>query len=187
MVPLLSLGIPPTMVSALLFAALMIHGIQPGPFLITEHPDVFWGLVASMYLGNIMLLVINLPLIGLWVQVLKIPSRVLLPLILLFCIVGVYSINYSFFDVGIMMFFGILGYLMNKFDYEPAPLVFAFVLGRILEQGLRQSLRLSGGSFLIFFTRPVSATLLSLAGLVLLSYFFFKKKRELLDEKEKLV
>ena len=187
LVPLLSLGIPPSVVCALLFAALMMHGIQPGPFLITEHPDVFWGLVASMYLGNIMLLVINLPLIGLWVQVLKIPSRVLLPLILLFCIIGVYSINYSFFDVGIMMFFGILGYLMNKFNYEPAPLVFAFVLGRILEQGLRQSLRLSGGSFLIFFTRPVSATLLTLAGLVLLSYFFFKKKRELLDEKEKLV
>jgi putative tricarboxylic transport membrane protein len=187
LVPLLSLGIPPTMVCALLFAALMMHGIQPGPFLIPEHPDVFWGLVASMYLGNIMLLVINLPLIGLWVQVLKIPSRVLLPLILLFCIVGVYSINNSFFDVGIMMLFGILGYLMNKFGYEPAPLVFAFILGRIMEQGLRQSLRLSGGSSLIFFTRPVSATLLSLAGLVLLSYFFFKRKRSILEEKAELV
>ena len=185
LVPLLSLGIPPTIVSALLFAALMIHGIQPGPFLIAEHPDVFWGLVASMYLGNIMLLFINIPLIGLWVQVLRIPSRVLLPLILFFCIVGVYSINNSFFDVGIMMLFGILGYLMRKFEYEPAPLVFALVLGRILEQGLRQSLRLSGGDFLIFFTRPVSATLLTLGGLVIISYFFFKKQRKVLDEGEK--
>ena len=187
LVPLLSLGIPPSLVCALLFAALMIHGIQPGPFLIPDHPDVFWGMVASMYLGNIMLLVINIPLIGLWVQVLKIPSRLLLPLIILFCIVGVYSINSSFFDVGMMMLFGVLGYLMIKFDYEPAPLVFAFVLGPIMEQGLRQSLSLSGGSFLIFFTRPVSVTLLSLSGLVLLSYIFFKKQREVLDEREKLV
>ena len=187
MVPLLSLGIPPTVGQALLFAALMIHGIQPGPFLIPEHPDVFWGLVASMYLGNIMLLVINIPLIGLWVQVLKIPSRVLLPLILLFCIVGVYSINNSFFDVGLMMFFGALGYLMRKFNYEPAPLIFGFILGRILEQGLRHSLKLSGGSFLIFLNRPVSATLLILAVLILLSYFFFKRQRKILDEGDKLV
>ena len=187
LVPLFALGIPPSVVCALLFAALMMHGIQPGPFLIPEHPDVFWGLVASMYLGNIMLLVINIPLIGLWVQVLKIPSRVLFPLILLFCIVGVYSISNSFFDVGIMMLFGILGYLMKKFDYEPAPLVLAFVLGPIMEQGLRQSLKLSGGSFFIFVTRPVSATFLALAVLLLLSSFFFKKQRAVLDEGEKTV
>jgi putative tricarboxylic transport membrane protein len=187
LVPLFALGIPPSVVCALLFAALMMHGIQPGPFLIPEHPDVFWGLVASMYLGNIMLLVINIPLIGLWVQVLKIPARVLFPLILLFCIVGVYSISNSFFDVGIMMLFGVLGYLMKRFDYEPAPLVLAFVLGPIMEQGLRQSLRLSGGSFFIFFTRPISATFLVLAVLLLLSSFFFKKQRAVLDERDKTV
>jgi len=187
LVPLFALGIPPSVVAALLFAAMMMHGIQPGPFLIPEHPDIFLGLVASMYLGNIMLLIINLPLIGMWVQVLKIPRRILLPLILFFCIVGAYAINNSFFDVGVMMLFGVLGYLMKLFDYEPAPLVLAFVLGPIFESSLRQSLKLSGGSFTIFFYRPVSAALLIMAGLVLLSYFFFKEKRELLEGKEKSV
>jgi putative tricarboxylic transport membrane protein len=183
----LALGIPPTPAFAILFAAFMIHGIQPGPFLIPEHPDVFWGLIASMYLGNVMLLVINIPLIGLWVQMLRVPRRVLHPLILLFCIVGAYAINNSFFDVGIMMVFGILGYLMSKFDYEPAPLVLAFVLCPILEQSMRQSLMLSEGSFLIFFTRPISAIFLALAGLSLLSYFFFRKQRKVLYEGEQLV
>jgi putative tricarboxylic transport membrane protein len=137
-----------------------------------------------MYLGNIMLLFINIPLIGLWVQILRIPSRVLLPLILLFCIVGAYSIRNTFLDVGMMMLFGVLGYLMDKFEYEPAPLVLAFVLGPILERGLRQSLRLSGGSFWIFFSRPLSGILLALAGLLLISYFFLKKRREVLDTLE---
>lgn len=187
LVPLFGLGIPPSVVSALLFAALMMHGIQPGPFLIPEHPDVFWGLVASMYLGNIMLLFINIPLIGLWIQVLKIPQWLLFPLILLFCIVGTFAINNSFFDVGVMMFFGVLGYLMKKFDYEPAPLVLAYVLGPPLEKSLRQSLRLSGGSFLIFFTRPISLALLGIASLVFLSNFFLRKQREVLDSEEKLV
>jgi putative tricarboxylic transport membrane protein len=140
-------------------------------------------LVASMYLGNIMLLVINLPLIGIWVQVLKIPQQILLPLILFFCIVGAYAENNSFFDVGVMMFFGVLGYLMKKFDYEPAPLILAFVLGPILEKSMRQSLKLSGGDFGIFFSRPISVTLLGLAALVLLSNFFFKRKPVLVDEK----
>ena len=187
LVPLFGLGIPPSVVSALLFAALMIHGIQPGPFLIPEHPDVFWGLVASMYLGNIMLLIINLPLIGLWVQVLKVPQWLLFPLILLFCIIGAYAINNSFFDVGIMMFFGVLGYVMRRFEYEAAPLVLAFVLGPIFEKSLRQSLKLSGGSFSIFFTRPLSATLLILAALLLVSYVFLRKQREVLDSGEKSV
>jgi putative tricarboxylic transport membrane protein len=185
LVPLFALGIPPSVVTALLFSALMIHGIEPGPFLISEHPDVFWGLVASMYLGNIMLLIINLPLIGMWVQILKIPQSVLLPLIMLFCIVGVYSINNSFFDVGVMMFFGVLGYLMRKFDYELTPLVFLLILGPILERSLRQSLKLSGGSFSIFFTRPISVVFLIVAGLIILSYFFFIRKRKLVaQEKE---
>jgi putative tricarboxylic transport membrane protein len=130
-----------------------------------------------------MLLIINLPLIGMWVQVLKIPPRILLPLILFFCIVGAYAANNSFFDVGVMMLFGVLGFLMKRFDYEPAPLVLAFVLGPILENSMRQSLKLSGGNFRIFFSRPVSLTLLVIAGLVLLSYFLFKKQRAVLDEK----
>jgi len=183
LVPLFALGIPTSVACALLFAALMMHGVQPGPFLIPEHPDVFWGLVASMYLGNIMLLVINLPLIGLWVQVLKVPARILLPLILFFCIVGAYAANNSFFDVGVMMLFGVLGYLMKKFDYEPAPLILAFVLGPILENSMRQSLKLSGGDFGIFFSRPLSVTLLGLAGLVLVSNLFFKSKRDAFDDK----
>jgi putative tricarboxylic transport membrane protein len=184
MVPLFALGIPTSVACALLFAALLIHGVQPGPFLIPEHPDIFWGLVASMYLGNIMLLIINLPLIGMWVQVLRVPRRILLPLILFFCIIGAYAANNSFFDVGVMMAFGVLGYLMKRFDYEPAPMVLAFVLGPILENSMRQSLKLSRGSFWIFFSRPISGTLLVLAGLILLSYFFFKKQRGVLDEKE---
>lgn len=187
MVPLFALGIPTSVACALLFAALLIHGVQPGPFLIPEHPDIFWGLVASMYLGNIMLLIINLPLIGMWVQVLRVPRRILLPLILFFCIIGAYAANNSFFDVGVMMVFGVLGYLMRRFDYEPAPMVLAFVLGPILENSMRQSLKLSGGNFGIFFSRPVSVTLLVLAGLVLLSYFIFKKQREVLDEKETMI
>jgi putative tricarboxylic transport membrane protein len=183
MVPLFALGIPTSVACALLFAAMMMHGVQPGPFLIPEHPDIFWGLVASMYLGNIMLLVINLPLIGMWVQVLKIPQQILLPLVLFFCIVGAYADNNSFFDVGVMMLFGVLGYLMKKFDYEPAPLILAFVLGPILEKSMRQSLKLSGGDFGIFFSHPISLTLLGLAALVLLSNFFFKGKPVLVDEK----
>ncbi len=177
MVPLFSLGIPPTVAIAILYAALMIHGIQPGPFLITEHPDVFWGVVASLYLGNVMLLIINLPLIGLWVQMLKVPQRILLPLILLFCVVGAFSINNNFFDVWVMMFFGVVGYLMRKFSYEPAPLVLAFVLCPILEQSMRQALMISGGSFMIFITRPISLIFLGIAVLSLLSYFFLNKQR----------
>jgi len=184
MVPLFALGIPTSVACALLFAALLIHGVQPGPFLIPEHPEIFWGLVASMYLGNVMLLVINLPLIGMWVQVLRVPQRILLPLILFFCIVGAYAANNSFFDVVVMMFFGVLGYLMRRFDYEPAPMVLAFVLGPMFENSMRQSLKLSGGNFVIFVSRPVSLTLLVLAALVLVSYFVFKKQREVLDEKE---
>src|SRR5271157_675291 len=183
LVPLFALGIPTSVATALLFAALMMHGVQPGPFLIPEHPDIFWGLVASMYLGNIMLLIINLPLIAMWVQVLRIPQRILIPLILFFCIVGAYADNNSFFDVGVMMFFGVLGYLLKRFDYEPAPLILAFVLGPILEKSMRQSLKISGGDFGIFFSHPISVILLGLAALVLLSNLFFKKQTGLADEK----
>jgi putative tricarboxylic transport membrane protein len=156
-IPLLTLGIPANVVMAMLLGALLIHGMQPGPMLLQSHPDLFWGVVTSMYIGNGMLLLLNLPLIGLWVQVLKVPYRILFPLILLFCLIGAYSINYSTIDVLFMILFGILGYLMKKFEYEGAPLVLAYVLGPMLEMALRQSLTMSNGSFSIFFTRPISA------------------------------
>jgi putative tricarboxylic transport membrane protein len=157
LVPLFSLGIPANVVMALLFGALMIHGLQPGPRLVIEHPEIFWGVVASLYIGNIMLLILNLPLIGLWVKVLKVPYTILFPLILLFCLIGSYSINNSVIDVLIMIFFGLVGYLIRKLGYEAAPLVLSFVLGPMLEKTLRQSLLISGGSFLIFITRPISS------------------------------
>ncbi|MBI2358057.1 MAG: tripartite tricarboxylate transporter permease [Deltaproteobacteria bacterium] len=179
LIPLLSLGIPPNVVMAMLFSALIIHGIQPGPLLIKNNPNLFWGLVASMYVGNALLLLLNLPLVGMWVQVLKVPSRVLFPLILLFCLIGAYSVNNLIFDLYLMIFFGGLGYLMRKFGYEAAPLVLAFVIGPVLEQALRQSLLISAGSLLIFVTRPISAVALGIAFLLLLSNLlpYFKKYR----------
>ena len=165
-VPLFTLGIPANIGMAVLFGALMIHGLQPGPFFIKEHPDVFWGVVSSMYIGNAMLLILNLPLVPMWVQVLKVPYRILFPLIVLFCLIGSYSLNNSVFDVLIMLGFGFLGYLFRKFRYESAPLILAFVLGPILELSLRQSLLLSKGEFLIFLRRPISAAALLIAALI---------------------
>ena len=156
LIPLLSLGIPPNVVMAVLYGGLLIHGIQPGPFLVKDHPDVFWGLVMSMYLGNVMLLVLNLPLIGIWIKILKVPYSILFPLILFFCLIGVYTVNNSVFDIYLMVIFGFVGYLMRKFDFEPAPLAMAYVLSPILESSFRQSLSLSGGSFAVFFSRPIS-------------------------------
>lgn len=169
LVPLFSLGIPTHAVMAMLFAAFIMHGIQPGPLFLKDHPDIFWGLVASMYLGNVFLLVLNLPLIPVWVQVLKIPYRILFPLIILLCLIGAYSVNNSSFDLFVMILFGLLGYLMKKFGYEGAPLVLAFVLGPMLETALRQSLRISQGSFMVFVTRPISAILLGVAFILLVS------------------
>jgi putative tricarboxylic transport membrane protein len=162
-IPLLTLGIPPNVVMALLLGAFIVHNVQPGPLLMTQNPGLFWGIVASMYIGNLMLLVLNLPLIGLWVQVLKVPYRFLFPLILLFCIIGVYSIGSSIFDIYVMIAFGVLGYLMRKLGYEPAPLVLAFVLGPMMENNLRKALILSDGSFRIFFERPISLACLAIA------------------------
>lgn len=173
-IPLLTIGIPPNVILAVLFGAFLIHGIVPGPFLINEHPDVFWGVISSMYLGNVMLLVMNLPMIPLWIQVLKIPDRFLYPLILLFCLIGAYSINNSVFDVGVMVAFGILGYLFKKFGYEAAPLILAFVLGPMFEINLRRSLLMSQGSFAIFLTRPIAViALLVCLTLVALSIYQF--------------
>jgi putative tricarboxylic transport membrane protein len=159
-VPLLTFGIPSNITMAIVMGVLMINGVTPGPTLITERPDVFWGVIASMYIGNAVLLVLNLPLIGMWIQVLKIPYRVLFPLVLIFCAVGSYSMNNSLFDVYMMSLFGVIGFLMKRYGYEPAVLVLAFVIGPILEQSLRQSLLLGDGSFTIFLTRPISAGLI---------------------------
>jgi len=168
-VPLLTFGIPSNIVMAVVMGALMVHGVTPGPLLIKEHPDLFWGLIASMYLGNVMLLVLNLPMIAIWVQVLRIPYRVLFPVILIFCAVGSYSMNNAIFDVYMMTVFGVIGYLMKRYGYEPAVLVLAFVIGPIMEQSLRQSLLLGDGSFAIFVTRPIPVVLLTAGALLILS------------------
>ena len=166
-IPLLSLGIPTNATMALLLASLMIHGITPGPFLISQSPDIFWSVIASMYIGNLMLLALNLPLIGLWVQVLKIPYTFFFPIILLFCLLGSYCIGYTVFDIGVMIFFGVVGFLMKKFAYDSTPLILAYILGPMFEEHFRRSLVLSFGSFSIFFTRPISATFLVLAAVLL--------------------
>ena len=162
-IPLLSLGIPANAVMALLLGALIIHGIQPGPLMMKQHPDIFWGTVASMYLGNLLLLFLNLPLIGIWVRLLKVPYPFLFPLILLFCLIGSYSLNNSIVDVAIMILFGLIGYFFRKFRYEAAPLVLALVLGPMMENSLRQALLMANGNPATFFQRPISGVLLGAA------------------------
>jgi putative tricarboxylic transport membrane protein len=184
-IPLLTLGIPPNVIMAFLLGAFIIHGITPGPDLIPKHPEIFWGLIASMYVGNAMLLILNLPLIGLWVQVLKVPYRILFPLILLFCIIGVYSINNSTFEIGVMLIFGVLGYLMRKFEFEGAPMVLAFVLGPMFERSFRDSLLLSDGSFSIFFTRPIAAAgMVAVVLMIATSVIPFIRRRRAVIPKE---
>jgi putative tricarboxylic transport membrane protein len=170
-IPLLSLGIPMNATVALLFAALVIHGVRPGPLLIRDHADIFWGILASMYIGNVLLLILNLPLIGLWVRVLRIPYRLVFPMILLFCLVGAYAIGTSLVDLELLLGFGVLGYLMRKLDFDTAPLVLAFLLGPMMEVAMRQSLILSQGDFAIFVTRPIAAICLLIAGALLLINF----------------
>src|SRR6476469_8276488 len=185
-IPLMTLGIPPNVVMALLLGAFVIHGLQPGPLLITQKPELFWGIVASMYIGNVMLLVLNLPMIGMWVQLLKLPYNILFPLIILFTIIGVYCSSNNVFDVYVMIAFGVIGYFMRKLGYEPAPLVLAFVLGPMLENNLRKSLILSQGDLMTFVARPISAACLALAVVLLVGPLLpaLRKKRELvaLDE-----
>jgi len=178
-IPLLSLGIPPNVVMAVLFGGLLIHGIQPGPLLIRSHPDIFWGVVMSMYIGNVMLLALNLPLIGMWVRILKVPYTILFPLILLFCLIGVYSVNNSVLDIYLMILFGVIGYFMRKFDFEPAPLALAYVLSPMLETSLRQSLNISGGSFFIFFSRPISLVcMVFVIGLLVFQIYSYVKDKK---------
>jgi putative tricarboxylic transport membrane protein len=160
MIPLLSLGLPSNAVTALLLGALIIQNITPGPMLASQHPDVFWGVIASMYLGNVMLLILNLPLIGVWVQLLRVPYRILFPLVLLLAVVGSYAANKNIFDLWVMLGFGVAGYLLRKLDYELAPFAFAMVLTPQLEQAFRQSLIMSGNNPTIFVQRPIAASLL---------------------------
>ena len=177
-IPLLTLGIPGNAAIAMIFAALLIQGVQPGPFLITEHPDIFWGVVASMYIGNVMLLILNLPLVGMWVQLLRVPYAILAPIIVLFCCIGVYSIRNTAFDIWIMGIFGVIGYIFRKVDLDPGPLILAFVLGRILEPALRQALLMSAGSPWIFFQRPISGIMMGfLAFFILLQIIVTLRKR----------
>ncbi|HSR12125.1 MAG TPA: tripartite tricarboxylate transporter permease [Thermodesulfobacteriota bacterium] len=185
-IPLLTLGIPPNVTMAILFGALMIHGLQPGPLLMKDHPDFFWGVVTSMYLGNLMLVFLNLPLIPLWVRMLRVPYPILFPLIVLFCLVGAYSLNNSANDILVMLGFGIFGYLMRRLNYEGAPLVMAFVLGPLLELNLRRSLIVSEGSFTIFFTRPISAAILGVA-VVILSLSFLSRLRQKTPKAEEVI
>jgi putative tricarboxylic transport membrane protein len=169
-VPMLALGLPTGPVTAVLMAALLIHGVPPGPSLVSDHPDVFWGFIASMYVGNLMLLALNLPLVGLFVSVLRIPYAYLYPLIIMFCILGVYEVNHSVVDVWIMLIMGVVGYGLRKFGFDPAPLVLGLVIAPIFEMSLRQSLIMSNGSWWIFFNvneRPIAAALLALCALLL--------------------
>ncbi len=177
-VPMLALGIPTSPITAVLIGALMLHGISVGPSLVNEQPDVFWGFVASMYVGNLMLLALNLPLVSVFVTVLRIPYAYLYPLIIMFCIIGVYEVNNSVVDVWIMLIMGILGFALRKFEFDPAPLVLGLVISPILEQSLRQSLIMSNGNYLIFFSRPISAGLMCVSILLLaLSAYAFLLKR----------
>jgi putative tricarboxylic transport membrane protein len=168
-IPMLTMGVPCNVVLAILMGALMIHGVTPGPRLIIEHPKIFWGVVGSMYIGNSMLLILNLPLIGLWVRLLKVPYSYLFPFIFLFCLVGAYTVGNNIMDVHIMILFGIIGYFMKKYEYEPASLVLAFVLGPMFENALRQSLIISNGNPMIFLTHPIAAVFVIIALFLLVS------------------
>jgi putative tricarboxylic transport membrane protein len=186
-IPVLTLGIPTSAVMAVIVGAFIIHGVTPGPLLIKNNPDIFWGTIASMYIGNFMLLILNLPLIGIWVRVLKVPYGILFPLILLFCFVGAYANNNSLAELNVMIFFGLVGYLMKKTGFEPAPLVMAYILCPFLEEAFRQSLIKSHGEFSIFIKRPISAAILAIAaGIIVLNVFSgVKQRRKSLLEKIK--
>jgi putative tricarboxylic transport membrane protein len=184
-IPLLALGIPGNAVMALIMGALMIHGIQPGPLFIGKYPELFWGVIASMYIGNVMLLALNLPLIGIWVKLLKVPYAILFPLIILFCMIGVYTLNSSVEEIFIMLIFGVIGFILRRMNFEGAPFILALVLGPIMETSFRQSLLISHGNLGTFISHPTSAILLFLAFACLISQLmptFRTKKEALLDK-----
>ena len=168
-IPLLTLGIPPNVVLGILLGAMIVQGIAPGPMLMVNNPNVFWGVIASMYIGNIMLLILNLPLIGLWIQLLRVPYGVLFPLILIFCVIGVYGTTGSVFQLGLMVGFGIFGYLLRRAGYDLAPLILGFVLGPLLEANLRRTLIASDGDWSYLLTRPVGLACMVLALVLILA------------------
>jgi putative tricarboxylic transport membrane protein len=179
-VPMLALGIPTGPVTAVLIAALLIHGVPPGPTLVSDHPNVFWGFVASMYVGNLMLLALNLPLVGVFVNLLRVPYAYLYPLIIMFCVIGVYEVNHSIVDVWIMLIMGVVGYGLKKFDLDPAPLVLGLVIAPLFEMSLRQSLIMSNGNWTIFFQRPIAGALLAVCAVLLLlaAWTALRKRRD---------
>jgi len=179
-IPMLTLGIPSNPVMALMIGAMIIQGIQPGPSVMVEQPALFWGLVASMWIGNVMLVILNLPLIGLWVKMVSVPYHLLFPAILVFCSIGVFSLSNASFDIYFMAIFGFAGYLFRKLECEPAPMLLGFILGPMMEEFLRRALLLSKGSAMVFVTRPISATMLVMAALVMVSVMLpaLRKKRE---------
>jgi TctA family transporter len=183
-IPTLALGIPGSATMALMLGALTIQGIAPGPQVMTQRPELFWGLIASMWIGNLMLVILNLPLVGLWVRLLRVPYRLLFPAILTFMAIGVYSINNSYFDVLMTIVFGLLGFLFIKLRVEPAPLILAFVLGPLMEENLRRALLISRGDPTVFVTRPISAAFLVAAVLLLLVMVLpaVRRKREMAVE-----
>ena len=169
---MLTLGLPTNPLMALMIGALMIQGIQPGPQVMTKQPDLFWGVIASMWIGNLMLIIINLPLIGIWVSLLRVPYNLLFPAIVVFCAIGAYSINNSLFDLWLMLGFGLLGYFFLKIGVEPAPFVLGFVLGPMLEENFRRAMLIASGDFMVFIERPISAVLLACAALLLQPCWF---------------
>ena len=186
-IPMLTLGIPSNPVMALMIGAMIIQGIQPGPSVMTEQPALFWGLIVSMWIGNLMLLVLNLPLIGLWVKMISVPYHYLFPAIIVFCCIGVFSLANTEFDVYFMALFGLLGYIFRKLDAEPAPMLLGFILGPMMEEFLRRALLLSKGSPMVLVTRPISATMLALSAIALilvLTPALRKKREEAFHEEE---
>ena len=179
-IPMLTLGIPSNPVMALMIGAMVIQGIQPGPSVITEQPALFWGIIVSMWVGNLFLVILNLPMVGMWVRIVSVPYQYLFPAILVFCGIGVFSLNNTEFDVYMMALFGVVGYLFVKLDCEPAPMLLAFILGPMMEEYLRRALLLSRGNPMIFIERPISAAMLALAALAIIvaSLPAFYKKRE---------
>jgi TctA family transporter len=181
---MLTLGIPSNPLMALMIGALMIQGIQPGPQVMTKQPELFWGVIASMWIGNLMLIIINLPLIGIWVSLLRVPYYFLFPAIVVFCAIGAYSVGNSLFDLWLMLGFGLVGYFFIKIGVEPAPFVLGFVLGPMLEENFRRAMLISSGDFFVFLERPISAVLLAVSALLLGSLLIpeIRRKREVLKE-----
>jgi putative tricarboxylic transport membrane protein len=186
LIPLFTLGIPASPTVAVIMGAFMMHGLIPGPFLFKEHPEVAWGVIASFYVGNVILLVLNLPLIGIWVKILKIPYGLLFGVILAFMMVGAYSVSNSTFDILVMILFGVVGYLLRKLDFPLAPIVLTLILGPLMERSLRTAMDMSQGELGIFLESPIAVVMLSLAAIILIApgFQYFRKKKEILAGEE---